>query len=61
MLKNISKLGSVLNKSEQKSINGGKAPCTLNYLWCPPGCKCHVDMVLCRLVQICDSDPSSSF
>lgn len=23
MLKNISKLGSVLNKSEQKSINGG--------------------------------------
>ncbi len=25
MLKNISKMGSVLNKSEQKSISGGKA------------------------------------
>ena len=58
MLKNISELGSILKKSEQKSINGGKAPsgCNLNYLWCPPGCVCHVDKVLCKLVQVCGTD-----
>ncbi|QHI34876.1 hypothetical protein IMCC3317_02210 [Kordia antarctica] len=60
MLKNISNLGSVLNKSEQKSINGGKAKCTLNYLWCPPGCVCYVDQVNCVLVQKCDTNSSSS-
>ena len=54
MLKNISNLGSLLNKSEQKSINGGKTSgCNLSYLWCPPGCECHVDQVLCELVQVC--------
>jgi hypothetical protein len=58
MLKNISNLGSILNKSEQKSINGGIASCTLNYLWCPPGCVCYVDTVLCVLVQKCDTGSS---
>ena len=27
MLKNISNLGSILNKKEQQSINGGTTPC----------------------------------
>jgi hypothetical protein len=31
MLKNISNLGSVLNKSEQKSINGGEGNCPSGY------------------------------
>lgn len=60
MLKNISNLGSLLNKSEQKSINGGKTSgCNLSYLWCPPGCECHVDQVLCELVQVCGGSNSS--
>ncbi|PKH51703.1 hypothetical protein CXF68_13865 [Tenacibaculum sp. Bg11-29] len=35
MLESISKLGTVLNKKTQKTINGGAgAPCKLRY--CPP-------------------------
>ncbi|WP_064965466.1 hypothetical protein [Tenacibaculum ovolyticum] len=58
MLKNISNLGAVLNKTAQKEINGGLGipGCNLNYLWCPPGCVCHVDEVLCKLVQVCEGD-----
>ncbi len=33
MLKNISNLGSVLNKSEQKNINGGSSNCTPYKCW----------------------------
>ena len=31
MLKNISNLGSLLNKSEQQSINGGEGSCPSGY------------------------------
>ena len=59
MLKNISNLGTALNKKEQQAINGGKATqCNLNFLWCPPGCECHVDEVRCELVQICSGGSS---
>jgi len=60
MLKNISNLGAALSKDEQKKINGGKgsSDCNLSYLWCPPGCVCHVDKVLCELVQVCGGDAS---
>ncbi len=44
MLKSIVNLGNVLNKSEQKEINGGQIPCGVNEIlvckfgrcWCQP-------------------------
>ncbi|WP_157821921.1 hypothetical protein [Tenacibaculum sp. Bg11-29] len=46
MLKNISNLGSVLNKTEQQSINGGKFTRSACYnMACPPpspGCRCLI-------------------
>ncbi len=45
MLKNISNLGSVLNKSEQKSVNGGRKcfpfeSCDINEEWDFGSCQC---------------------
>lgn len=42
MLKNVSNLGSVLNKAEQQSISGGKPACNLQCTWIldPIACKC---------------------
>ena len=44
MLKSIVNLGNVLNKTEQKEINGGQIPCGVNEIlvckfgrcWCQP-------------------------
>lgn len=36
MLKNISKLGTVLGKSEQKKVNGGGKCCNPTYHCCAP-------------------------
>ena len=58
MLKSISNLGAVLNKAEQKSINGGASDCNLNYLWCPTGCVCRVNKAACKLDVVCEGDAS---
>ena len=56
MLKNISKLGSVINKSEQKEINGGR----LNNNFCTKDSDCYIQLpgggvidqgVICRFTS----------
>ena len=45
MLKNVSSLGSILNKMEQKSINGGSLSCQTDeecvISWNDPYAICH--------------------
>ena len=47
MLKSISNLGNVLNKSEQRTINGGQIPCPRGQIlkcnWL--GCWCELEYV----------------
>lgn len=40
-MKNLSKLGTVLTKAEQKTIIGGKAKCELACLWILDPIKCE--------------------
>lgn len=48
MINNISNLGKVLNKSEQQSINGGAATCTLQCTW-------RLDLIRCRCISYNDN------